>query len=1034
MASNSLSTDHLDYLQRNQYTPDSSPRGNSWTSATPELRRLLRVHGIGRVEKTFQPKPGLDERMLSEDVLVGLYGYKIPLAFLVWGEPQGVAVHVGTWSPSERECASADILDSRQQILGTVLSGLYPAIDLEPVPADLRKSPISGLALGIPTVKPPDPLDGALALDRLIRALSGANWAFLILAEAVDESVTSDLRHSTINEMRSIGAAAEATKAPSPLAKHYTELLETQLKALTKGQAIGVWRTAVYLLGDKSSYYRLASTWRAIFSGDQSLPEPIRIWDSPRASAWASAWSMPDAPGHEGPSYYRHPFAYQSLLTSSQLAAYIHLPQLETNGFAVDIIPDFDAVPHKTNVERPISLGNVIHRTQSTQAEYSVSSKTLTRHTFVAGVTGAGKTNTIFHLLKEAHREGVPFLVIEPAKTEYRSLLNEDEFSDSLQVFTLGDETIAPFRLNPFEVLAGTPVSVHIDLLRSVFAASFGMWTPLPQIMEQCLHRIYTDRGWDITSSTNNRLEGETRPVEAFPTLTELVAAVDDVTRALGYENEFTANARAALNTRINSLRTGGKGRMLDVQHSLPMHVILEQPTVLELEGMGDDDDKAFLMGLILIRLAEYRRSKGQSDGLAHLLVIEEAHRLLTNVGGSGREEEANPRGKAVESFANLLSEVRAYGQGVIVADQVPVKLAPDVIKNTNLKISHRVVAQDDRMTLAGAMAMNERQARAVATLPLGRAVMFSEGDDAPLLVQVPLAKSGAEAQIAGSQLRQAWQGFRDRHDLTGVYHTYPSCKDYCQPVNPRCSDARRLAEDPNVETAFAATLLTLVAAGQQEESVDLSVLLSERIHPLLRNLRARTGGHAKDTTETRCAITHALHNYITQVGARYSWDYPSAERLKALVLPYLLAAALDQPTSGDGDLHAFCQAYTDLCELNYDPFYGCDQVCPGGSESGSRRCLYRYSVEPITLSNHFDEAYRSQDWDPDGLVRLARRYANRVLQLDDGTDSFRSAALCFLIQRVHRDEQLDMVSQGNLIDDVVVAYEKGLLEGDEEA
>lgn len=449
---------------------------------------------------------------------------------------------------------------------------------------------------------------------------------------------------------------------------------------------------------------------------------------------------------------------------------------------------------------------------------------------------------------------------------------------------------------------------------------------------------------------------------------------------------------------------------------------------------MGDDDDKAFLMGLILIRLAEYRRSQGQADSLIHLLVIEEAHRLLTNVGGPSREEEANPRGKAVESFANLLSEVRAYGQGVIIADQVPVKLAPDVIKNTNLKISHRVVAQDDRMTLAGAMAMDERQARAVATLPLGRAVMFSEGDDAPLLVQVPLAKFGADSQIAGSRLKQGWQEFRDSNELAGVYHTYPSCGDHCQPINTRCNDARRLAEHPTVEMAFAATILTLVAADQQEESVDLAILLSERIQPLIRSLHARAGGHAKDPNETRCAVTHTLHNYITQMGARYSWDYPSAERLKALILPSLLAAALDRPMSEAGDLHTFCRAYTDLCELNFDPFYGCAHVCPGGPEGGPRQCLYRYSVEPITLSDHFGEAYQSRQWDPKGLVHLARRYANRVLQLDDGTDVFRSAALCFLIQHVHRDEQLDMVSQGNLIDDVVVAYEESVLEADDSA
>src|SRR5205814_269464 len=128
---------------------------------------------------------------------------------------------------------------------------------------------------------------------------------------------------------------------------------------------------------------------------------------------------------------------------------------------------------------------------------------------------------------------------------------------------------------------------------------------------------------------------------------------------------------RGALLTRINGLRAGGKGRMLDVQRSLPMDALLKHPTVLELEGMGDDDDKAFVMGLLLIRLYEHRRAGGEVAGLQHLLVIEEAHRLLTNVGPRSSQEEADPRGKAVETFANLLSEIRAYGQGVIVADQI---------------------------------------------------------------------------------------------------------------------------------------------------------------------------------------------------------------------------------------------------------------------------------------------------------------------------------------------------------------------------
>lgn len=433
--------------------------------------------------------------------------------------------------------------------------------------------------------------------------------------------------------------------------------------------------------GDADSYYPLVSAWRGIFSGSESLPEPVRVWGSGDAGRLATSWAMPDAPGAPGPGHYQHPLQYQTLLTSPQLAAYVHLPQLETSGFAINLVPSFDAVPPSVEGERTVRLGDIALLARPTKNTYAIAADDLTRHTFVAGVTGAGKTNTIFHILKQAEALGVPFLVIEPAKTEYRALLHDKILKEKLRIFTLGSENVSPFRLNPFEALPGTPVSVHLDLLRSVFTAGFGMWTPLPQVLEQCLRRVYEDYGWDTATNANVRLDSHSDSAMAFPTLSDLAAKVDEVTRELGYEDRVTADIRAALLTRINSLRSGGKGLMLDTQRSLPMETILEAPTVLELEGMGDDDDKAFMTGLLFIRLVEHRRAENLSRDLRHLLVIEEAHRLLANVGRRASEEEADPRGKAVETFTNLLSEIRAYGQGVIVADQVPVKLAPEVIK-----------------------------------------------------------------------------------------------------------------------------------------------------------------------------------------------------------------------------------------------------------------------------------------------------------------------------------------------------------------
>jgi hypothetical protein len=157
----------------------------------------------------------------------------------------------------------------------------------------------------------------------------------------------------------------------------------------------------------------------------------------------------------------------------------------------------------------------------------------------------------------------------------------------------------------------------------------------------------------------------------------------------------------------------------------------------------SDDDDKAFVIGLIMIRLVEHRRLQGQIGELRHILVIEEGPRLLRNVGSRSNDREADPRCKAVEAFSNLLSEIRAYGQEVVVviSDQVPIRLAPDVIKNTNLKIAHRVVAEDDRLALASSLSTNELQANSLVTLKIGEAAVHSIGDDYPLLVKMDLVK-----------------------------------------------------------------------------------------------------------------------------------------------------------------------------------------------------------------------------------------------------------------------------------------------------
>ncbi|WP_410587210.1 ATP-binding protein [Amycolatopsis sp. lyj-23] len=548
---------------------------------------------------------------------------------------------------------------------------------------------------------------------------------------------------------------------------------------------------------------------------------------------------------------------------------------------------------------------------------YTVPVTDLTRHVFVTGVTGAGKTNTVFTLLDGAHRSGTPLLVLEPAKAEYRALLRHPRIGPDLQVFTLSDETVSPLRLNPFEAEPGTPVQMHLDLLRSLFVASFGMWDTLPQVLERCLFEIYADRGWDIAGDGNPRLgaaPGDERAA-AFPTLADLAGKAAEVIAELGYEDKISDNLRAALVTRVNALRIGGKGAMLDTPGSTPSEQLFTRPTVLELERLGDDDDKAFLMGLVLIKLAEYRRARGYHDSVRHLLVIEEAHRLLA--GGTPKPTDlgGDPKMKAVTAFANLLAEVRVYGQGVVIADQVPVKLAPDVIKNTNLKIVHRLVAEDDRKAVGATMAMRQAQLTALTTLGRGTAAMFSEGDDAPILVTPRPVKDGADPppddQVA-AHMRGRIQVSRCRAD--------------CPAGSAQCRAAATLAEDPAIRAAADRAFTTALALSGKAPSLWQGVL--DAAAPALTR--------RPDLDVTRiapCLAGRLCRAYAARRGAAAGWTYAATERLDRA----LLGAVLGEP----GAPGTLATVVDEVCTRTADPYPRCSKIC--GPAPGP--CRYRFDA-----------------------------------------------------------------------------------------
>lgn len=1002
-----VSTAAIDYLQRVD-VPSGETLSGPHTAAPLNLRRLQRIAAIGVPRKPNPDEmPATEPELPIAGALTGLAGYGIPFAFALVGHATEVAVHVGTWSPGGRAEVADDVLDARQEILRRLIGAAYPSVEFSPPHADLPADQVGGVGIGLPTSTAPARLDGTLPIDRLIRAMSGSRWMVLVLAEPVTPVVVTDLRHRVVNEMRAVEAAAQSTRAPSPLAEHYLGLLEANLGRLTVAHSVGAWRTALYLVGDPGSYHQLATAWRATYTGADSLAEPLRVVPHPAVPALAHDWALPDASAPPGPGHVHHPFAWQTMLDSATLAAYTHCPRLETSGFAVRLEPHFDSVPPATNGATALRIGEVVGAGRAMGTGYTISRDGLNRHGLVAGLTGSGKTNTIRHLLHELAGAGTPFLVIEPAKREYRGLLGAAGMAD-LRVLTPGDERQSPLRLNPFEVPEGTPVGEHLDLLRAVFAASFGMWTPLPQVLDRCLVEVYTDQGWDLTSDRNARLDDPAQRNATFPILGDLLAKIRHVTPQLGYEQRVTDNIDAALTTRLASLQRGGRGRLFDTRRSFPITTLLDAPTVIELEGMTDDDDKAFFMALLLVRLVEHRRYQGPASGLKHLLVVEEAHRLLAaSAAGRTATEQADPRGKAVESFTHLLSEVRAYGQGVLLADQVPGRLAPDAVKNTSLKIAHRIVAADDQQALAAAMGMDRDQAAALTALPVGRAAVFSDGDDAPVLVQVPLGPDTGripdDATLAG-----AMADWRHEHGLEELLSPLASCKVTCADERAACDWARVGIGEPAVQRVVARTLLSVV-----EDATALARLWTDMVDVV----RAGRPPGITEQALLRALAGHAADWYATRRGAQAGWSYTATAELAASGCRMLVAKCDEADTAEP--IAEFQARSRGLAARDHAPYAACDKIC----QHESPQCLYRHAAADLVASGRHRTRWQraeAEDVESSGTGRrqtweVAMDAGYELVQFpepDAAADdrdlvaaAARRASLCFAQQMLADDE-----------------------------
>lgn len=710
----------------------------------------------------------LDFDAIMGDLLSGMCTSNASIVFLLKSEGMGVGIYVG-------------IDENKASILDSALKSSYPYIHLEDTTsAELSTSlraigKFGGIVTGMPTKKTFGQSKN-FQIERLARGMdSDSEWAYVMIAKPVSstevayahEKVLQDLEktNSHIRHTDTGGSfGTESRETVNFTVQRYSDNLTVLEQLIDEGRTIGMWRVQGYYLSPTmSDAEKLSALIVSIYNGDQSKPERVRALPVEGVGLYASTFALtgnlipynqllqhPLGQWEIEVRGERHQFAFQkylfqTIMTTNQLTTFIQIPRKEIPGYYIDPYVEFELAERrdaKKNDETFI-IGKVVDGTSDASSytsldevalAYKMDFNDLNRHGLIVGITGGGKSNTSKNLLRSLWRtHKTPFMVIESAKREYWELANMEGFED-VMIFTLGaeDKHSIPFRINPFEKIEGVPLQTHIDYVLSTFKASFDLFAPMPFVLETSIYKIYEDRGWDILENTNKF------GFANFPTLDDLYYKVDVVVDELGYDQRLKSDITASLKARIHSLRVGGKGAMMNTEKSIPIESLLSKPVVLELEDIGDDDVKAFLMGVILIQLYEYRKSKlSRNKKFEHLILIEEAHRLLANVPST----DASPRAKSVEFFTNLLAEIRSYGQGFLIADQVPTKLAQDTLKNTNLKIVHRLVMKEDRELIGQAMNMSEDQVEYISSLKRGFAAVYAEGDTRPKLVQMPYIK-----------------------------------------------------------------------------------------------------------------------------------------------------------------------------------------------------------------------------------------------------------------------------------------------------
>ena len=583
---------------------------------------------------------------------------------------------------------------------------------------------------------------------KLIKVGQGVNYGFnKNEADTVNEQNSSNVGNSDSHSNAKMEGSGENQSQTTGLSRTISldssnksierllAKLDKNLERIDEAHNYGAWYTAAYFVSSYSYVSEsLASIFLGLIRGEKSNSEyfALNTWENKQAEPIFNSLSQLSHPvidmaelGELSPA---------TLVSGKEMAIQLGLPRRSTSTVTVIEAPTFgrqiqnvDGLTQKA--EKVVDLGVVRHLWTDLPQKVELDIKKLASHIFVTGSTGSGKSNTVYQLLDQLHQNDVNFMVIEPAKGEYKNIFGHRE-----DVTVLGTNPLQAqiLKINPFKFPEGIHVLEHIDRLVEIFNVCWPMYAAMPAVLKDAMLEAYKISGWDLDTSCN--LFGKA----LFPTFTDLLIQLEKVIQQSAFSQEVKYNYIGSLVTRVKSLTNGLNGQIF-ASNEIDNAQLFDSNVIVDLSRIGSQETKSLIMGILVMRLSEHRMSNadGMNQPLKHVTVLEEAHNILKRTSTEQSSEGSNVAGKSVEMLSNAIAEMRTYGEGFIIADQSPSAVDISAIRNTNTKIIMRLPDETDRRLAGKAAGVTDEQLEEIAKLPKGVAVVYQNDWLEPVLCKI---------------------------------------------------------------------------------------------------------------------------------------------------------------------------------------------------------------------------------------------------------------------------------------------------------